>query len=162
VDVKIRHQMLACCITAAGNVYYPLLISADPHVTEVFGTRVRDGIDLKIEIASLPYVTQAIFERYVDEGLIQAVVTNRDLEGCKDKSSILFCDNCSAHYSQDPLKKLARQEILVITDPPHTSHLFQVLDVLWLLRVLKRVKKESCFFVDFGQLVQTPFEWKLI
>jgi hypothetical protein len=140
VDRKIRHQTLICCITAAGDAYCPLLVSADPHMTEVFRTGVRDGIDLKIEIASSPYVTQAIFEKYIDEVLVPAVVANCDLDGCTDKPSILFCDNCSAHCSEDILKKLARHGILVITYPPHTSHLFQVLDVL-LFGVLKRAKK---------------------
>jgi hypothetical protein len=58
------------------------------------------------------------------------VVTRTELNGMVSKSAILFCDNWSAHCSEDVLKKLARHGTLVIIYPPHTSHLFQVLDVL--------------------------------
>jgi hypothetical protein len=59
IDRGIRHQTLRCCITAACDAYCPLMVSADRSVMQVFDTGVRDGIDLKIEIASSPYVTQA-------------------------------------------------------------------------------------------------------
>jgi hypothetical protein len=72
--------------------------------------------------------------------VIPAVLSNRNLAGCKDKPAILLCDNCSAHCSNDVLTKLSRHGVLVITYPPHTSHLFQVLDIL-LFGILKRAKK---------------------
>jgi hypothetical protein len=43
---KIRHQTLVCCVTAAGNVYCPLLVSSDPAARAVFEHRIRDGIQL--------------------------------------------------------------------------------------------------------------------
>jgi transposase len=101
---------------------------------------VLDDVDLKVEIASSPYVTQAIFNKYINEVLIPAVISNRGLPRCKDKPVILFCDNCSAHCSDEVLGKLAKCGILVIADPPHTSHIFQVLDVL-LFGILKKAKK---------------------
>jgi hypothetical protein len=52
----------------------------------------------------------------------------------------LFCDNCASHCSDAILRELARNEILVPTYTPHTSHLFQVLDVLLFGR-LKVFKK---------------------
>jgi hypothetical protein len=47
---------------------------------------------------------------------------------------------CSAHCSDEVLGKLGMCGILVITYPPHTSHIFQVLDVL-LLGILKKAKR---------------------
>jgi hypothetical protein len=41
------------------------------------------------------------------------------------------------------LKKLACHGVIVLTYPPHTSHIFQVLDVL-LFGILKRAKKHQC------------------
>jgi hypothetical protein len=130
VDRRIRHQTLICCVTAAGDAYCPLLASADESVRQIFKTGVRDGIDLKVEIASSPYVIQAIFNKYIDEILIPAVISNRSLLSCKDKPAILLCDNCSAHCSDEVLGKLARCWIIVITYPLHTSYIFQILDVL--------------------------------
>jgi hypothetical protein len=140
IDRRIRHQTLICCITAAGDAYCPLLMSADRSVRQVFDLGVRDGIDLKIEIAASPYVTQELFNTYIDEVVISVAVANRELAGCSGKPAILLRDNCSAHCCDDVLKKLARHGIHVITYPPHTSHIFQVLDVL-LFGVLKRGKK---------------------
>lgn len=52
----------------------------------------------------------------------------------------MFCGNCSARCSGDVLRKLVWYGLLVIIYPAHTSHLFQVLDVL-LFGILKRARK---------------------
>jgi hypothetical protein len=72
--------------------------------------------------------------------LIPAVISNRGLPGCKNKREMLFCDNCSVRCSDEVLGKLDRCGILVITYPPHISHIFQVFDVL-LFGILKKAKK---------------------
>jgi hypothetical protein len=79
---KIRHQTLNSCVTAAGDAYYPLLVSSGPAAWAVFEHQVRDGIDLQIELSPSPYVNAERFERYVDTVLIPAVETNRQLPGC--------------------------------------------------------------------------------
>jgi hypothetical protein len=77
---------------------------------------------------------------YINEVLIPAVISNRGLPGCKNKSAILFWDNCPAHWSGEALGKLDTCGILVIAYPPHSLHIFQVLDVL-LFGILKKAKK---------------------
>jgi hypothetical protein len=47
-----------------------------------------------------------------------------------------------AHCTEDILKKLACHGVIVLTDPLHTSHIFQVLDLL-LFGVLQRAKKHQ-------------------
>jgi hypothetical protein len=114
VDREIRHQTLIGCVTAAGDAYCPLLLSADQSVRQIFETGVRDGIDLKVEIPSSPYVTQAIFNKHIDEVLIPAVISNRGLPICNDQPAILFGDNSSTHCSGEVLGKLATCRILVL------------------------------------------------
>jgi hypothetical protein len=101
---------------------------------------VCDGIDLKIEIASSASLRQDIFNEYIDEILIPAVISDRGLPGCNHKPAVLFCDDCCAHCSNAALDKMARNGIRVITYPPQTSHIFQALDVL-LFGILKRANK---------------------
>jgi hypothetical protein len=127
---KIRHQTLVCCVTAAGDPYCLLLVSSDLATREVFEHQIRDGIALQIETSRSPYVNTEIFEEYVDTVLIPAVEANRQLPGCDKRPATLFCNNCSAYMSNSMPKKLARHGVLVLTYPPHTSHIFQVLDVL--------------------------------
>jgi hypothetical protein len=139
VSRKIRHQTLVCCVTAAGDAYFLLLVSSDPATRAVFEHPIRDGINLQIEVSSSPYLNAEIFERYVGTILIPVVEANRQLPGCGKKRAILFCDNCSAHMSNSKREKLARHGVLVLTYPLHTSHIFQVLDVL-LFGLVKRSK----------------------
>jgi hypothetical protein len=138
VSRKIRQQTFVCCVTAVGDAYCALVLSAQPAARAVFQYQVREEIDLQIEIVPSPYATSVIFERYVDTVLIPAVEANRELPGCAEKPAIFFWDNSSSHISESILRKLACHGV-VITYPPHTSHVFQVLDVL-LFGIMKRSK----------------------
>jgi hypothetical protein len=140
VSRKIRQQTLVCCVTAARDAYCPLVLSAQPAALDLSQHPVRDGNDLEIEIVSSPCITSVTFKRYLDTILIPAVEADREIPGCAEKPTILFCDNCSGHMSDSILRKLACHAILVIAYPPHTSHIFQVLDVL-LFGIAKRSKK---------------------
>jgi hypothetical protein len=142
INRAIRHQSIIYCIAAAGDSYCPLLVSAEPSITQVFNHGPRDGIDLTIQIAKSAHVTKEIFESYVYTVLIPAVESNRTLKGCNSKPAISFCDNCSIHCTEDILKKLVCHGVIVLTYPPHTYHIFQVLDVL-LFGVLKRAKNHQ-------------------
>jgi hypothetical protein len=84
-DCIIRHQTLICCIIAAGDAYCPLSVSAELSVRQIFETKVRDNTDLNVEIASSPYVTQAIFNNYVDQVLTHPVVSNHSLAGSEKR-----------------------------------------------------------------------------
>jgi hypothetical protein len=140
---KIRHHTLIRCVTAAGDAYCPLLISAQAAARDVFQHEIRDGIDLHIEIAPSPDVTSKIFARSIDTVLIPAVQANQELRDCTKKPAILFYNNCSAYISEAMLWNAARHKVLIITYPSHTSHVFQVLDVL-LFGVVKRSKNTKC------------------
>jgi hypothetical protein len=87
---RIRHQTLICCITAAGDPYCLLLVSAEQSVRQIFETGVRHGIDLKVEISSSPYVTQVISNNYIDGVLIPPVISNRSLTGCEKTGDSLL------------------------------------------------------------------------
>jgi hypothetical protein len=133
-------QTFACCVTSAGDAYCPLLVSSDPALLALFEHQIRDRIDFQIEIIPSPYVNAGIFEKHIDTVLIPVVEANWQLPGCGKKPAISFCDNCSAHMSNSMLQKLARHGVLVLTYPPHMSHIFQVLDAL-LFGLVKRSKK---------------------
>jgi hypothetical protein len=105
VDRRIRHQTLICCITGDGDVYYPLLVSAGRPVTKAFERGVRNGIGLKSELASLPYVAQDILNRRIHEVLIPAVVSKQAPTGRKGKPVVLLGDNGCAHCSDEVPKE---------------------------------------------------------
>jgi hypothetical protein len=140
VDCGIRHHTLLCCISASGDAYCPLLLSLSRAVLRIYEKGVRENIDLQIKIVDSLYVTREIFIEYVCSILIPTVKSNRLLPGCQNKPAILFCDNCASHCSDEVKWELAEHRILLITYPPHTSHIFQVIDTLLFGR-LKAEKK---------------------
>jgi hypothetical protein len=140
INRSIRHHTLLCCITAAGDSYCPLLIAPNAGARKLFDTGVRDHVDLMIEIRQPAYATADLFRRYIEEIFFPALAANREMPGCRDKLAILFCDNCSIHCSEILLREFAEKGVVVVTYPPHTSHIFQVLDVLLFGR-LKSAKK---------------------
>jgi hypothetical protein len=150
VDRAIRHQTLLCCISASGDAYCPLVLSANRGILAIFNRGVRENIDLQIRIVDSPYMTSDIFINYIRTVLIPAVENNRLLPGCSKKPALLFCDNCSCHCKDDVMKELASHGILLITYPPHTSHIFQVLDIL-LFGQLKRIKKHLVRDLTLGR-----------
>jgi hypothetical protein len=95
-----------CCIIVASDVCCPILVSAHRSVIQIFDTGVCDGIDLKTELANSPHVTQSLFNRHTDGIMILAVISNRNLAGCKDKLNVYLYDKCSAHCFDDMSGKL--------------------------------------------------------
>jgi hypothetical protein len=140
VDRGIRHHTLLCCISTSRDAYTPLLIAPRQSENRIFENGVRAGVDLKLEIRPSPYVDANLFRKYIQEMFLPAVATNRRLPGCKNQPAILFCDNRACHCFDAILKELAGNGVLVLTYSPHTSHIFQVLDLV-LFGNLKRCKK---------------------
>jgi hypothetical protein len=131
---------LLCCVSASGDTYFPLLIAPHPKGRRIFEKGIGENIDLKLEIRQVPSVDAELFNQYLKIIFIPTFAANRELPGCANKPAILFCDNCASHCSVEILRERARNGILVLTYPPHTPHLFQVLDVLLFGR-LKVFKK---------------------
>jgi hypothetical protein len=95
------------------------------------------GVDLILERRHNPYMTAALFQQYVTTVLvpfINRVRTNDQLAG---KPAILLMDNCPFHTRPEVLTMLREHDIKVITFPPHTTRIFQALDVS-LFDILKR------------------------
>jgi hypothetical protein len=126
----VTHHTLLCCATASANSYCPILLEPPASARKLFDTAARDHIDPIIEVRQTADATAELFHRYNTEVFFPALETNRQLPGCENKLSILCCDNCSIHCQDQLLKGFTERGVAVITYPPHTSHLFQVLDLL--------------------------------
>jgi hypothetical protein len=127
-------------MTASGDSYCPTPIAPTASARNLFDTSVRDHIDLIIEVRQPVQATAGLFHRYITEVFFPALETSRQPPGCDNKLCIRFCYNCPIHYQNQLLKEFAERGVAVITYPPYTSHLFQVLDLL-LFRRLKAAKK---------------------
>jgi hypothetical protein len=118
----------------------PFMLSSqvnDSVIERLKPERFRMGVDLILERRQKPYMTAALFHQYVTTVLIPFINrggTNDQLAG---KPAILLMDNCSIHRRPDVLKMLREHDVKVITFPPHTTQVYQALD-LSLFCVLKR------------------------
>jgi hypothetical protein len=84
-----------------------------------------------------PYVNAEIFLEDVRTVVLLCLVWLRGLGAFAAGEAVLLMDNYSGHITDDVISLLIEARVLVITFPPHTSHIFQVLD-LTLFGVLKR------------------------
>jgi hypothetical protein len=139
-DRGIRHQTLVCTISAGGDAYSPLLLTSDQTTLRLFDKPIRRGIDFSVQIKDSPYVDTETFRNYIIQTIIPHFAADRNGALPESSPAILFFDNCRPHCADDILEALARAWVMVISYPPHTPGVFQVLDKL-IFGVLKTVKR---------------------
>jgi hypothetical protein len=98
---------------------------------------VRFGRDLILKSDHRPYVKAEIFLEDVRTLFLPYLVCVRGLGAFAAEEAVLLMENCSAHVTDDVIRLLTEARVCVITFAPHTTHIFQILD-LTLFGVLKR------------------------
>jgi hypothetical protein len=89
----------------------------------------RNGQDFLLHTNDTSYVTQAIFKEYSQRHSSNALRLCASMN-LHDSPAVLLCDNCAAHVDKDIKVLLTRNSIRLPTFPPHTSHLFQRVDLV--------------------------------
>ena len=141
IDRTNKHVTLVVTVSADGDAYFPLAISSNEKLREIFDLDIRENVDLFLEISTSSYINKDIFRSHMINNFLPQVEEDRAFTKIKDCPSILFFENCSSHIDDELLQILAEHLILVISYPSHTSNIFQVLDLL-LFGVLKAYKKQ--------------------
>jgi hypothetical protein len=127
---EIRHQSLEVCISASGDHLVPLAIATEKKTQEAFLTGVRRGKEVNLVIQKSSYLNEELFFQYITAQFISHVFILRLQHSLFNERAILFMDNLRAHCSERILRELGSQNILAISFPPHTSHIFQMLDLV--------------------------------
>jgi hypothetical protein len=129
-----RSQKRISCIAAismAGDTLMPLLIIHRKTVDQaVWEEGWRNGQDFLLRCNDTSYVTRDIFKDYLTEVFLKYVGTVRASMNLGDSPAVLLCDNCTAHIDEEIKILLTQNNIRLLTFPPHTSHLFQPLDLV--------------------------------
>jgi hypothetical protein len=115
-------------------------VSGKESASQALETGVRDGIDLRIPFAQSPHVTKKLFLEYARDAAIPTVESNQDIPGSRTKPGVVFWDNGARHCYGDIFQEWGKHRIPLITYPPHTSPIIQVIDVMLFGR-LKSAKK---------------------
>jgi hypothetical protein len=129
-----RSQKRISCIAGismAGDTLMPLLVIHRKTIDEdVWLEGWRDGQDFLLRSNDTSYVTRDIFKEYLTSVFLKYVATVRESMNLSDSPAVLLCDNCTAHIDDEIKVLLAQNNVRLITFPPHTSHLFQPLDLV--------------------------------
>jgi hypothetical protein len=131
VTRKIKHQTMLVSINAAGEALCPLIVTSDPATKGVFRDGIEEDVDLKVHVGRSAYVDAEIFYCYISDVLIPTIRDYRQANGIPDASAVLLMDNCAAHLKPETVQLLSENLVKIITFPPHTSGIFQMLDLVF-------------------------------
>jgi hypothetical protein len=84
-----------------------------------------------------PSINSEIFLDYVQTVFLPYLAELRPLDEFAEEMEVLLMDNCPSHITSDVITLLIETRARLITFPPHTTQIFQVLEVT-LFGVLKQ------------------------
>jgi hypothetical protein len=90
----------------------------------------KDGRDFHVRSNDTSYVTHDIFKEYLTIVFLRYVESVRTSLDLNDFPAVLLCDNCFSHSDDEIMQILASHNVKLLTFPPHTSNLFQPLDLV--------------------------------
>jgi hypothetical protein len=129
-----------CCVSAAGESLTPFIVSSQVNDKVIETLKIdgfQMGVNMVLEHRQKAYVTATLFQRYVMRVLISFIERLRTNPEFTGESAILPMDNCFIHTRPELLATLKDHSVNVIIFPPHTTQIFQILD-LCLFGVFKR------------------------
>jgi hypothetical protein len=99
---------------------------------------VRMGVDFLLRQRSKPDVSRKLFLQYFKMILLPYLHERRDMEQFEGREAVLLMDNCSSHISDEVVAILTEARVRIITFAPHTTQIFQVLDLVLIGALKKR------------------------
>jgi hypothetical protein len=123
---------IIACVSASGESLTPYVLTSrdSPAVRQALKTRgMRLGTDFVLKHRAKPYINAKIVEEYIRSVLLLNLNELRSLEGFADEDAVLLMGNCPSHVGEHVLGLLRDAQVLVITWPPHTTQIFQELDL---------------------------------
>jgi hypothetical protein len=128
------------CINAAEETLCRRIVLADQSTLDVFRDGIEENVDLKVHVGQSAYVDVILFYDYLRDVLIPRIENFREADETLDSPAILFLDNCSSHLMEHVIGLLSAHEIKIFAFPPHSSGIFQMLDLVF-FGVSKSIKK---------------------
>jgi hypothetical protein len=140
VTPKVKHQTMLVCVSADGDALCPLIATSDRSTLGVFRDGIEPNVHLRVRVGRSAYVDKVIFHDYIRDVLVPKIENIRATVATPDAPAALLMDNCSTHLGEETIRLLTDANVRVPTFPPHTSGIFQMLDLVF-FGVFKRAKK---------------------
>jgi hypothetical protein len=131
---NVRYISIIKCIPAAEESLTPYIVTL--HDSELLRRRLmrqggRLGVDFVLQKRSKPYVSATLFLKYIDRIFIPYLTDLRVTEKIEACEAVLLMDNCSCYVFDDFIELLSRARVKIIIFAHHTTHIFQMLDVVF-------------------------------
>jgi hypothetical protein len=91
---------------------------------------VRLGVDFVLRHRPKPYVNRKRFFEYVDTVFVPYLNELQGLAEFCECEAVVLIENCSLHMADEVVALLTSLRVRIITFAPHTTHIFQNLDVV--------------------------------
>jgi hypothetical protein len=140
ISRTVKHISVIACISAAGEslTLYIITSQARTSVSERLQTEgVRFSTDFVLRSNPSPSINAEIFLDYIRTVFLSNFAELRTLDGFTEETGVLLMNNCPSHVTDDIIGLLTEARVRVITFAPHTTQIFQILDVT-LFGALKR------------------------
>jgi hypothetical protein len=113
---------------------------------------VRLGVDFVLRSWSKPYVSRKLSLEYIKTIFVPYLNELRDWEEFEACEAVFLMDNCLPHISDDFVAVLIYAWVRIITFAPHTTHIFQMLDMV----LFCTLKKHANRLKKFGEERPAP------
>jgi hypothetical protein len=158
VTGKVKHHTTLVCVNAGRESLCPLIVTSDRSTLGVFRDGVEENISLEVHGGRSASVDSIIFHDCLRDVLIPRIEDFREANGFPMSAVILFMEECSCHFADQVTGFLSAHRINIIPFPPHSSGLFQMLDLVF-FSVLKSQKKHltkaACVPATGGHAIRT-------
>jgi hypothetical protein len=137
---SVRYISIITYITAGGESLTPYIMrsqDSDAIRKRLMHQGVRLGVDFVLRQRSKPYVSRMFFLEYINTIFVPYLNKLRESEEFEACEAVILMDNCSPHVLDDIVAILISVRVRIIIFAPHTTQIFQMLDVV-LFDVLKK------------------------
>jgi hypothetical protein len=130
---SVKRISVIVCITTGGESLTPFIVTSqisDGIRKRLISRGVRLGIDFVLRQRPKPYVNCKLFLEYIKTIFVPYLNELWDSEEFKACEAVFIMDNYSPHILNDVVAVLTHARVQIITFAPHTTHIFQMLDVV--------------------------------
>jgi hypothetical protein len=156
ISRTVKYISVISCVSAAGESFTPYMITfqAPTSVQERLKKEgVRFGTDFVSRSNPSPYINAETFLDDIRTVFLPNLAELRTLDAFTEETGVLLMENCPSHVIDDIIGLLTEARARVINFAPHTTQIFQVLDVT-LFGVLKRRLGYKLTFEDEKETVK--------
>ena len=141
-------------ITLSGDMIPPAVILPRTTIPSDFDyTGMRNGKDMYLMSSESGYINHNLFVHYLCDIVFPDITNKRLTLNMPEATALILMDNCSSHISEYVKSLCADNNIIIITYPPHSSHLLQPLDLVF-FGLTKRNSRSKSYYSNFPEVVQ--------